>query len=83
MGQLDRFKLDGQVALVGGGGGAIGSAMAVALAEAGARVAVTDISQELVDATKAKVEAVGGECMGNRQANPAGRTGEQGRAVRF
>ena len=44
MGQLDRFKLDGQVALVGGGGGAIGGAMAVALAEAGAKVAVTDIS---------------------------------------
>ena len=56
MGQLDRFKLDDQVALVGGGGGAIGGAMAVALAEAGARVAVVDISQELVDATKAKVE---------------------------
>ena len=28
MGQMDRFKLDGQVALVGGGGGAIGGAMA-------------------------------------------------------
>ena len=63
MGQLDRFKLDGHVALVVGGGGAIGSAMAVALAEAGAKVAVVDISQELVDATKARVEAVGGECL--------------------
>ena len=51
MGQLDRFKLDGQIALVRGGGGAIGGAMAVALAEAGAKLAVTDISQDLVDAT--------------------------------
>ncbi len=63
MGQLDRFKLDGKVALVGGGGGAIGGAMAVALAEAGAKVAVIDISQESVDGTKAKVEAAGGECL--------------------
>jgi gluconate 5-dehydrogenase len=63
MGQLDRFKLDGRIALVGGGGGAIGGAMAVALAEAGARIAVTDLAQESVDATKARVESVGGECL--------------------
>jgi gluconate 5-dehydrogenase len=35
----------------------------VAFAEAGARVAVTDISQELVDATTARVAEVGGECL--------------------
>ena len=63
MGQLDRFKLDGQVALIGGGGGAIGGAMAVALAEAGAKVAVTDISQDLVDATAAKINDAGGQCL--------------------
>ena len=63
MGQLDRFRLDGQVALIGGGGGAIGGAMAVALAEAGAKVAVTDISQDLVDATAARIEGGGGECL--------------------
>ena len=51
MGQLDRFRLDDHVAFIGGGGGAIGSAMAVAFAEAGARVAVVDIAQETVDAT--------------------------------
>ena len=61
MGQLDKFKLDGRVALIGGGGGAIGSAMAVAMAEAGAKVAVTDIAQEAVDATAARVADVGGE----------------------
>ena len=44
MGQLDRFRLDDRVAFIAGGGGAIGSAMAVAFAEAGARVAVVDIT---------------------------------------
>jgi NAD(P)-dependent dehydrogenase (short-subunit alcohol dehydrogenase family) len=63
MGQLDRFKLDDQIALIGGGGGAIGGAMAAPMAEAGAKVAVTDISQESVDATKAKIEAAGGQCL--------------------
>jgi gluconate 5-dehydrogenase len=63
MSQLDRFRLDGQIALIGGGGGAIGGAMAVALAEAGAKVAVTDISQEAVDGTAARVSDAGGECL--------------------
>ncbi len=46
MGQLDRFRLDDRVAFIAGGGGAIGSAMAVAFAEAGARVAVVDLAQD-------------------------------------
>ena len=41
MSQLSIFSLDGQVALVVGGGGAIGSALAVGLAGAGAKVAVS------------------------------------------
>ena len=63
MGQLDRFRLDDRVAFIAGGGGAIGSAMAVAFAEAGARVAVVDLAQDTVDATAARVAAVGGECL--------------------
>jgi gluconate 5-dehydrogenase len=63
MGQLDRFRLDDRVAFIAGGGGAIGSAMAVAFAEAGAKVAVVDITQESVDATGGRVAAVGGECL--------------------
>jgi len=63
MGQLDRFRLDDRVAFIAGGGGAIGSAMAVAFAEAGAKVAVVDITQESVDSTAGRVAAVGGECL--------------------
>lgn len=63
MGQLDRFRLDDRVAVIAGGGGAIGTAMAVAFAEAGAKVAVVDITRESVDATAARVTAAGGECL--------------------
>ena len=37
------FSLDGRVAFVSGGGGAIGSAIAAGLGAAGARVAVCDM----------------------------------------
>ena len=46
MGQLDIFSLEGRVALVAGGGGAIGAALAEALAGAGARVAVAGRTAE-------------------------------------
>lgn len=42
-GVLDRFRLDGAVALVTGAGQGIGEGFAVALGEAGARVAVVDL----------------------------------------
>jgi len=43
---LDRFRLDGRVALVTGGAGILGRHFCAILAEAGARVAVVDLNQE-------------------------------------
>lgn len=43
---LDKFKLDGRTAFVTGGGQGIGKAIALALAEAGASVAIMDINEE-------------------------------------
>jgi gluconate 5-dehydrogenase len=63
MSVLDSFRLDGRVAFVSGGGGAIGSALAVALGSAGARVAVADIDQAHVDAAADRVRAAGAESM--------------------
>jgi gluconate 5-dehydrogenase len=63
MSQLDAFSLAGRVALVSGGGGAIGSAMAQALAGAGARVTVVDRTQEIAEAAADRVRTAGGECL--------------------
>jgi NAD(P)-dependent dehydrogenase (short-subunit alcohol dehydrogenase family) len=60
MGQLDIFRLDDRVALVSGGGGAIGSALAVGLAGAGAKIAVTGRSPEALGSAVQRVEDVGG-----------------------
>jgi gluconate 5-dehydrogenase len=63
MSQLDAFRLDGRVAFISGGGGAIGSALAVALGGAGAKVAVSDIVQANAEAAAEKVRAVGAESL--------------------
>ncbi|HZY76671.1 MAG TPA: SDR family oxidoreductase [Jatrophihabitantaceae bacterium] len=56
---LDRFRIDGQVAVITGAGRGIGAASAVALAEAGADVVISARTEEQLRETAAAVEAVG------------------------
>jgi len=53
--------LDGKVALVTGGGSGIGRATAVAMAREGARVAVSDLTKEGIEATVALINSAGGQ----------------------
>ncbi len=59
MGILDRFRIDGQVAVVTGAGKGIGRAIAIALAEAGADVALASRTQSDLDAVAAEITALG------------------------
>jgi gluconate 5-dehydrogenase len=63
MSYLDTFSLDGKVALVPGGGGAIGSAIAGALAGAGAKVTVVDMTQERAEAAAEVLRGAGADVL--------------------
>jgi 7-alpha-hydroxysteroid dehydrogenase len=56
---LDRFRLDGRVAVITGAGRGIGAAAAVALAEAGADVVVSARSRDQLEKVAARVEEAG------------------------
>jgi len=59
MGVLDRFRLDGKIALVTGAGRGLGQGMALALAEAGADIAIDDILMDGAGRTAAMVRERG------------------------
>jgi NAD(P)-dependent dehydrogenase (short-subunit alcohol dehydrogenase family) len=56
---IDRFRLDGKVALVVGGSGGLGQAMALALAAAGAEVCVAGRTEEKLKETAEAIGKVG------------------------
>jgi len=56
---LEKLSLDGKVAVVTGGGGGLGTAISLAMAEAGADIVVTDFRPEDGERTAAKVISVG------------------------
>ena len=55
------FQLDEKVAVVTGGANGIGKAACLRLAEAGARVAVTDVDEDKAAAVADEIDATGGE----------------------
>lgn len=59
MSYLDRFRLNGRLALVTGGARGIGLATCEALAEAGARVILTDRDGDVAEASAASLRAKG------------------------
>src|SRR3954465_6254330 len=67
MAVLDAFRLDGRVALVPGGGGAIGTAVSLALADAGAKVVPANHTVESAEACARAVRDAGGEAVALRR----------------
>ncbi len=61
MSQLDIFSLEGKVAVIPGGSGAIGAAIAEAFAGAGAKVAIAGRHQDTCDAAVERIRAAGSE----------------------
>jgi gluconate 5-dehydrogenase len=61
MSQLDIFSLESRVAIVAGGGGAIGAALAEALAGAGASVVVAGRTPDTLGAAVERIRAAGSE----------------------
>ncbi|MEV0075288.1 SDR family oxidoreductase [Nocardia neocaledoniensis] len=55
--------LDGKVVLITGAAGGIGTATALLAAEGGARLALTDVSKNRLEATAEEVRAAGGEVL--------------------
>jgi NAD(P)-dependent dehydrogenase (short-subunit alcohol dehydrogenase family) len=63
MDPLSTFRLDGRTAFVSGGGGAIGSAIAVALGAAGANVLIGEVAGDRAAAAAEAVRSTGAACL--------------------
>jgi NAD(P)-dependent dehydrogenase (short-subunit alcohol dehydrogenase family) len=63
MSLLDRFRLDGKVAIVTGASSGLGAAFALGLAEAGADVAICARRVEKLNATAERVRELGRRCL--------------------
>lgn len=64
MEERDMFRLDGRVAVVPGGTGAIGAAIAEAMARAGAPVAIVGTDETRADAAAGRIRDAGGDAIG-------------------
>ncbi len=64
MDPLNQFCLKGKTAVVTGGGGVLGGAMAEGLAAAGATVAIGDLLPETAEQCAARIQARGGQARG-------------------
>ena len=60
---LERFRLDGKIAIVSGAGRGIGAATARAMGEAGANVVLASRTAEQLEAVAADVRAFGGQAL--------------------
>ena len=60
---IDRFRLDGKVAVITGASSGLGAAFATGLAEAGADIAICARRAERLELTKRAVEALGRRCV--------------------
>src|SRR4051812_44145320 len=63
MSYLDAFSLQGKVALVPGGGGAIGTAVSKALSGAGAQVVIANRTLESAETAAAGIRVAGGDAI--------------------
>ena len=66
MDALEMFGLEGRVAVVAGGGGVLGGAIAEGFASAGARVAVASRTPDHINAAVARITEAGGMANGYR-----------------
>ncbi len=60
---MELFDLTGQAAIVTGGNGGIGRGIALALAEAGAKICIAGRNEEKNEAVRAEIDQIGRDCI--------------------